>query len=117
MASESENQNVNPSEFINEGDPALIPPLTNDVSGLTYGLTYTPNENNRSLFSPTNFIFDQTSGLSNGYKSRVSGITDFTAYNDYIHYLPVGMGLSFNVYRTLVKATTRFEIYSRQYRT
>lgn len=125
MPTSSENQNNNPSEFLPDNDPKISKPLTNPVRGVTYGLTYTPNEANRSVLSPTNLEFDQTTPirtLSNGYQSRVDGITDFTVYNDYIHYASpaisaLGGPRRLNVYGQLVKATFRFEIYSRQYRT
>lgn len=118
MPTESERNN-NPSEFLPPDDRSLSPPITNNISGLTYGLTYNPNESIRSPLSPTNFVFDQCAGLSNGYYSTVNGITDFTAYNDYIHYaggLPK-TPTKFNVFNNLIKATQRFEIYSRKYRT
>ena len=126
MPTLSENQDNNPSEFLPSGDPKISKPITNPVRGVTYGLTYTPNEANRSVLSPTNLEFDQTTPtriLSNGYQSRVNGITDFTAYNDYIHYaprtpqLPNATPNRFNVYTQLVRANFRFEIYKRQYRT
>lgn len=123
MPTPSENQGNNPSEFLPSGDPKISKPLTNPVVGVTYGLTYTPDEANRSALSPTNLEFDQTTPtriLSNGYQSRVSGITDFTAYNDYIHYVPPTppsiTPTRVNVYNQLVRANFRFEIYKKQYR-
>jgi hypothetical protein len=105
--------NNNPSEFLPSNSRAISKPITDNVSGLTYGLTYTPNASNRSALSPTNLVFDQGTGISNGYASRVNGITDFTAYNQYIHH---SQGFRYNVFPNLIKANFRFEIYSRQYR-
>lgn len=117
MPTASETGN-NPSEFLPPNDRSLFPPITNNISGLTYGIKYMPNNDNRSPLSPTNLIFDQCQGLSNGYPSIVNGITDFTAYNDYIHYADgLKTPKKFNVFNNLIKANERFEIYSRQYRT
>ncbi len=133
MPTDSENTNNNPSEALNANDDQLSPQLTNDVRGVTYGLTYDAVSVARppSPIAPNGLIFE-TAGISNGYASRVNGITDFTAYNDYIHYTPIGLGgvlssagvnnvngggsARFNVYNSLVRASFRFEIYNRQYR-
>lgn len=120
MPTDAENNN-NPSEFLQSSAREISKPITNNVFGLTYGLTYSPNASNRSALSPTNLVFDQGTGISNGYVSRVNGITDFTAYNPYIHHAPIGSTgpgqmTSINVMGALVLANFRFEIYSRQYR-
>lgn len=115
MATKSEIDN-NPSEFLPDTDRSISPPITNNVSGVTYGISYIPNESNRSPLSPTNLTFDQAQGISNGYSSRVNGITDFTAYNDYIHYGSGATAKRFNAFAALRRANQRFEIYSRQYR-
>lgn len=128
MPTNSENIVNNPSENLSDNDKFLSPQLTNDLRGVTYGLTYNKNSNTRqpSSLAPNGLIFNPIpmyqssdgSGISNGYASRVSGITDFNAYNNYIHYKPTttGAGPQFNVYNALKKATFRFEIYSREYR-
>lgn len=117
MPSSSENVNINPSENLATGSAGISPPITNNISGLTYGITYSPNSNNTASFSPHGLVFGQQ-GVSNAYASRVNGITDFKNYNDYIHYTPVNgtTGYRINVFNTLKKASLRFEIYSRNYR-
>ncbi len=133
MPTDSENINNNPSEGLDANDSRISPQLTNDMRGVTYGLTYDAVSVARppSPIAPNGLTFE-TVGISNGYASRVNGITDFTAYNDYIHYAPIGLGgvlagaginnvngggsTRFNVYDSLVRASFRFEIYSRQYR-
>lgn len=121
MASSSENKTINPSEFVDPKHRSISPPLTDNIDGIPAisGVSgvIVPDGKNKSLLSPTYLIFDKATGLSNGYSTMVSGITDFTAYNDYIHYTPIGGLVRINVYNSLIKATSRFEIYSRQYRT
>jgi hypothetical protein len=111
-------------------------PLSSGIIGLTNGLTYTPSEANRSPVAPDQLTFAAT-GLSNGRSSQISGINDFVAYNPYIHHHTVsnasagisealnnaGIGnfdsstsTQINVMNTLVIASQRFEIYSRQFR-
>jgi hypothetical protein len=140
MPTDSENINNNPSEGLDANDSRISPQLTNDMRGVTYGLTYDAVSVARppSPIAPNGLTFE-TVGISNGYASRVNGITDFKEYNDYIHYSPIGnagagaigsalggagisnvstggTGTRFNVYDSLVRASFRFEIYSRQYR-
>jgi hypothetical protein len=137
MPTDSENINNNPSEGLDANDSRISPQLTNDMRGVTYGLTYDAVSVARppSPIAPNGLTFE-TVGISNGYASRVNGITDFKEYNDYIHYAPIGsagavgsalggagitnvsMGSSprFNVYNSLITASFRFEMYSRQYR-
>jgi hypothetical protein len=140
MPTNSEDIINNPSENLPDNDRRISPQLTSDLRGVTYGLTYDRNSITRpaSPLAPTGLIFS-TTGVSNGYASRVDGITDFNAYNDYIHYSSVGdigggaigsalgsagitnvstgaSGPRFNVYNSLKKATIRFEMYSREYR-
>jgi hypothetical protein len=128
MPTNSEDIINNPSENLPDNNRFLSPQLTSDLRGVTYGLTYDKNNNIRepSSLAPTGLIFNPIptyqssdgSGISNGYASRVSGITDFKAYNNYVHYksTTTGPGPQFNVYNALKKATLRFEIYSREYR-
>ena len=120
MPTNSEDVTNNPSENLSDNDSRISPQLTSDLKGVTYGLTYDRNSNTRpaSSLAPTGLTF-ATTGVSNGYASRVNGITDFNAYNNYIHYkstVPNMAGPQFNVYNALKKATLRFEIYSREYR-
>jgi hypothetical protein len=116
MPTKSENININPSELVPEGNREISRQLTDNISGVTYGYTYDSVSVTRppSPLTPNGLIF-ATTGISNGYASTISGITDFTAYNDYIHYGPAPA--RFNVFNNLVKANFRFEIYTRQYRT
>lgn len=135
MPTKSENTNINPSENVASTDRQISPQLMDHISGVTYGYTYDKVSITRppSPLAPNGLVFS-TTGVSNGYASTVKGITDFTAYNDYIHYAPVTGGgvisalqdagitnvvspsFRFNVFSKLVKANFRFEIYSRQYR-
>ena len=108
----SEAQGVVPSEYLADTDTALRTQLTSGVIGLTNGLTYNPNSSNRSPVAPNGLVFN-TVGVSNGLSSRFNGITDFTAYNPYIHYYNT---TKINIMPNLVLASARFEIYSRQYR-
>jgi hypothetical protein len=137
MPTGSENTNINPSELVPAGDRKISRQLVDNISGVTHGYIYDSASTTRpqSPLAPNGLIF-ATTGISNGYASTVSGITNFTAYNDYIHYAPVGAGGSlggaltgagitnvaspatrFNVFPNLVRANFRFEIYTRQYRT
>ena len=126
----------NPEENYDDNSVQLRRPLSSGIIGLTNGLTYTPSEANRSPVAPNQLTFD-TIGMSNGLASQINGITDFVAYNPYIHHHTVGnasAGISevlnnagignfdsststqINVMSNLVIASQRFEIYSRQFR-
>jgi hypothetical protein len=126
----------NPEEDYADDSLQLRRPLSSGIIGLTDGLTYTSSEANRSPVAPNQLTFD-TIGMSNGLSSKINGITDFVAYNPYIHHHTVGnasAGISealnnagignfnsststqINVMNTLVVASKRFEIYSRQFR-
>lgn len=113
--SKSENVANNPSENFADNDRRISPPITSQIRGSTFGIDYNPVEPPISIFAPNGLIFT-TDGLSNGYYVGVNGITDFTAYNDYIHYDTSFAVTRGNVYSNLVRASFRFEIYSRQYR-
>jgi hypothetical protein len=114
--------------------------MSSGIIGLTNGLTYTPSESNTSSVTP-NYLNFPTAGISNGNSSAFYGITNFTAYNPYIHHITVGgdggagniagalggAGISnfspsagdvtrVNVMDNIVLASNRFEIYSRQFR-
>jgi hypothetical protein len=126
----------NPEENYLDNSVQLRRPLSSGIIGLTNGLTYTPLEANRSPVAPNQLTFD-TIGMSNGLASKINGINDFVAYNSYIHYAPLGGGAEsiagtlsraginnfsagggtrIDVMGTLVVASKRFEIYSRQFR-
>lgn len=141
MATTSEAKNV--EENYPDNSIQLRRPLSSGIIGLTNGLTYTPLETNRSSLVPNQLTF-ATTGVSNGLSSKINGINDFLAYNSYIHHQTVGGagagtggiaralggaginnfsaapgngGTRINVMTTLVAASQRFEIYSRQFRT
>jgi hypothetical protein len=138
MVTTSEQANV--EETYDDSSIQLMRPMSSGIIGLTNGLTYSPLESNRSSVAP-NYLNFPTVGISNGYLSAISGITDFTAYNSYIHHITVsnngagniagalggagisnfsapadGQGTRINVMRSIVLASNRFEIYSRQFR-
>ena len=136
MATVSEQKN--PEENYADESAQLRRPLSSGIIGLTNGLTYTPLEANRSPVAPNQLTFE-TIGMSNGLASKINGINDFLAYNSYIHHQTVGGGGAENiagtlsraginnfsapgggtridVMGTLVVASKRFEIYSRQFR-
>jgi len=66
-----------------------------------------------SILSPNGLIFDQS--LSNAFSSRNYAITDFAVFNNYIHE-SAGPLISINTSNFLQQATTRFNIYSLQFR-
>lgn len=133
---------ANPEENYADESAQLRRPLSSGIIGLTDGLTYVPSEANRSSLAPNQLIFE-TIGVSNGLSSKINGINDFMAYNSYIHHAtvggvvgaegiagalggaginnfsaaPGGGGTRIDVMYTLVVASKRFEIYSRQFRT
>lgn len=140
MVTASESNNV--EETYADSSTELMRPMSSGIIGLTNGLTYSPLESNRSSVAP-NYLNFPSAGISNGYLSAISGITDFTAYNSYIHHVTVGgvgggagdiagalggagisnfsapadgQGTRINVMRSIVLASNRFEIYSRQFR-
>ena len=136
MATVSEQKN--PEENYLDNSIELRRPLSSGIIGLTNGLTYTPLEANRSPVAPNQLTFE-TIGMSNGLASKINGINDFLAYNSYIHHKTVGGGgveniagalggaginnfsapgggTRIDVMGTLVVASKRFEIYSRQFR-
>lgn len=131
MVTASEQKNV--EETYADNSTQLMRPMSSGIIGLTNGLVYAPSESNTSPVAP-NYLNFPTVGISNGYLSAISGITDFTAYNSYIHHLTVGGGAGLggagisnfspsagggtrvNVMDNIVLASNRFEIYSRQFR-
>jgi hypothetical protein len=135
MATRSEEANIEENYLDNSAE--LRRPLSSGIIGLTNGLTYTASEANRSPVAPNQLTFD-TIGMSNGLASKINGINDFVAYNSYIHYASLGGGAEsiagalggaginnfsapgggtrIDVMGTLVVASKRFEIYSRQFR-
>ena len=139
MATVSEQKN--PEENYLDNSIELRRPLSSGIIGLTNGLTYTASEANRSPVAPNQLTFE-TIGMSNGLASKINGINDFLAYNSYIHHQTVGGGggaegiagalggvginnfsaapgdggTRIDVMGTLVVASKRFEIYSRQFR-
>lgn len=132
--SSTNSENNNPSEFLAENNVGLRRILTSGIIGLTNGMAYNPSESNRSPLAPTGLQF-ATTGVSNGYLMGVSGITDFVAYNPYIHHYAVSAGgaissalnnagvrnvgssiTTVNVMPNLVMATQRFQIYTRRFR-
>jgi hypothetical protein len=128
---DSESKNI--EETYADNSVQLRRPMSSGIIGVTDGLIYLPSEFNSSSVAPTGLIFS-TTGVSSGLFSsiRASGITNFTAYNPYIHYSPLGglnstmleaannAGVSstirINVMETLVFASQRYEIYSRKFR-
>jgi hypothetical protein len=138
MVTTSEQANI--EETYADNSIQLMRPMSSGIIGLTNGLTYSPLESNRSSIAP-NYLNFPSAGISNGYLSAISGITDFTAYNSYIHHITVsnngagniagalgnagisnfsapadGQGTRINVMRSIVLASNRFEIYGRQFR-
>jgi hypothetical protein len=138
MVTASESNNV--EETYADSSTELMRPMSSGIIGLTNGLTYSPLESNRSSVAP-NYLNFPSAGISNGYLSAISGITDFTAYNSYIHHLtvgggggagniartlgaaginnvsaPAGGGTRVDVMSNIVLASNRFEIYGRQFR-
>ena len=106
--------------------------MSSGIIGLTNGIVYIPLESNINPVAPSGLIFP-TIGVSSGYLSATSGITDFTAYNPYIHHVSVGAGVggalnnagisnvgssltTVNVMNSIVLSSIRFEIYSRKFR-
>jgi len=114
MTSNTSSESLNTEETLADNNVALRRPMSSGIIGLTKDITYTPNAANVSPLAPNNLVF-ATTGISNGYQSSLdtSGITNFTAYNDYIH--NEGFRRK-NVMGTLVLASQRFEVYSRQFR-
>jgi hypothetical protein len=114
MPTNAELQNA--SEFLPDNSPMLSSRLTNNINGISASTPYTPLNTNVAGFAPNGFNFD-AQGMSNGYNTRISGITDFREYNNYIHNSQIqGATVQFNVYDNLSLATQAFRIYSRQYR-
>jgi hypothetical protein len=135
MVTISEQKNV--EETYADDSIQLRRPMSSGIIGLTNGLTYTPSESNTSSVTP-NYLNFPSAGISNGYLSAINGITDFTAYNSYIHHVTVGGagnvdgalrgagisnfsgssggGTRINVMSNIVLASNRFEIYGRQFR-
>jgi hypothetical protein len=108
MTSNTSSEKKNLSEFVSN----ISTELTSGIIGLTNGLSYNPSELNTNVIAPTRLTFNAL-GVSNGLQSALDGITDFTAYNPYIHHQN---NVTVNVMQNLVVASNRFEIYSRQYR-
>lgn len=132
----TESEDKNAEERLADSDPMLRRELSSPsgIIGLTNGIVYTPSQANVSPLTPNGFVFP-TVGMSNGYSSSLnaSGITDFTAYNPYIHHVAVGAGVTsalnnagiynagtsltkVEIMNSLVLSSQRFEIYSREFR-
>lgn len=131
-------ENLNLEETLPNNNRAISPLLSSGIITNSNGIAdtatisqvYAPNNNNTSLVAQNGLVFNGNSDLSNGLSSLLtaaaSGITDFTAYNAYIHYDSLGGGGGFlsssaparkiNIMNNIVLASQRFEIYSRQYR-
>ena len=88
-------------------------PLNNSVDG--------------SIVAPYGLQFINNTKLSNGYSSSFNGISDFTIFNPYIHYVANpngGMGMleqipyafTINTSSFLNQATSAFNIYNSKYR-
>jgi hypothetical protein len=140
MATNSELKNI--EETLPDNDPMLSRAIVNSNNATTTTTTAgpdAPNPVNGSL-SPNYLVFE-TYGLSNGKASLSNSITDFTAYNSYIHHLtvgggggagdiartlgaaginnvsaPAGGGTRVNVMSNIVLASNRFEVYNRSFR-
>lgn len=88
-----------------------------------------------SILSPSGFLFQdndknfvETSIFSNSKKSQDLSITDFTIFNEYIHYIPnqaqIGvindnpdpLAVKINTSLFLNEAVNKFNVYSTQFR-
>lgn len=88
--------------------------------------TFNVNSNTTPILAPNGLVWSGNPNLSNGLSSRfvagASGINDFAIVNPYIHYTSyslTGQGgntIQFDPTSLLELATTRFNIYSSQYR-
>lgn len=118
MSTGSENKNT--EETLDSGHPLMSRHLVKNITGLPATIIYPvddasftarQNRENNNYLRPSGLKFDIY--ISNA--KAASGITDFTAYNNYIH--PVGESLkTWNVYSNLLKAAVQWEVYSRIYR-
>jgi hypothetical protein len=102
-----------------------IPDNTVIPSGQSVSTTQAPtfavNPNAVPIVAPSGLVWTENFNLSNGLSSRLiagaSGINDFTIVNPYIHYAsPTGTIIKFDPTSLLELATTRFNIYSSQFR-
>ena len=143
MSTNSEKQNIVQEEYLNDLDPVqrqnnsqfrtvLTSGIITRSDGLKNYIYYNPNNlnalQNNVLDHPTvprNTSFDKNpstgdgttvifSGVSNGYLVLRSGITDFTAYNDYIHYDDTAR--KFNIMSNIVWGSFHFQMYGNKYR-
>ena len=126
MSTISENNNL--EEKLPNDDRAISPLLSSGIitnsnnipDSVIISQVYRPSNTNTSPLSPVGLAFTENSDLSNGLSSRLtaasSGITDFIAYNPYIHYDSTGGVKTINIMNNIVLASQRFEIYSREYR-
>jgi len=97
----------------------IVPPGQSVTT--TQAPTFSVNSNAIPILAPNGFVWNENSNLSNGLSSRLiagaAGINDFTIVNPYIHYAsPMGAVIQFDPTSLLELATTRFNIYSSQYR-
>jgi hypothetical protein len=97
----------------------LIPP--GQSVSTTPAPNFTVNSNAVPIVAPNGLVWNENSNLSNGLSSRLitgaAGINDFTIVNPYIHYAsPIGSTIQFDPRSLLELATTRFNIYSSQFR-
>jgi hypothetical protein len=120
----------NPSQFRTILTSGLITNADNTRNIILYNANDLTALQNQILTHPTvpaGLSFDKNpesngdpifSGVSNAYQTRVNGITDFTAYNNYIHYdiAQRKTPLTHNVFQSIRKASFRFQKYSSQYR-
>ena len=139
MSTNTEKQAAAPEEYLadialgennNQFRTVLTSGIITRSDGVSSYISYNPNDlttlkNNILLHPtvPTQTSFDKNpeagsqaifSGVSNAYKVLRSGITDFTAYNDYIHY--DGSNKRWNVMPNLVRSTFHFQMYGNQFR-
>jgi hypothetical protein len=118
MGTGSEDKNA--EEKLASTHPLLSRETVKNVVGLPAATVYPvddgsftarQNAENNHYLRPNRLTFDQW--ISNA--KAASGITNFTAYNDYIH--PVGDTLkTWNVYSNLQSAAIQWQVYSRSYR-
>ncbi len=117
MSTNSENRNT--EETLNNDSPLLSRKVVQNITGLPAATVYpvTPdkfkerqnNEDNNNYLRPKNLVFEDIISSS----AEVSGIRNFTAYNDYIHHTA---NLRWNVFNNLISGAVQWEVYSRKYR-